>query len=413
MAIDAETRALFTDEFMMNPYPEIARLRAEDPVHWVPELGCWFVTRHDDVKRLLNDPDIATPDRRAWEGHVPPEPGSYLAWVTDNSILALSGAEHARVRRLVSKAFTPKAIARMEDQIREVVARFAAPLAGRTGVVDLMGEYTEPIPNTVISRITGIPAIDGDERRFRELAQALIGAAIPFASPEEQAAAEPALLELSAWVRRLAGERAAEPRDDLISDLVQAHDMGDTMTADEIVLLVTALISAGSETTALGGMVALLTLLLMPDVLERVRADRSLLPQAVNEVLRHTMGGPGGLQRYAVRDVELRGAQVRAGQMLLLSFGGANRDLEAFDDPDLFDIDRDHSNLLSFGHGPHYCLGVHLARTELRCMVDAALDVIPPGAELRLEQLQLRPFGMFSRPVNLPVDFGPAPAPMG
>ncbi len=396
---------VFSPEFMLDPQGEIARLREQDPVHYVEPMALWLVTRHDDIKRLMSDGDVATPDKRAWEYYEPAPAGSYIRWLEDNDLLALGPDDHRRVRRLVTAAFTPKAVARMERNIDEVVARFAAPLDGRTGVVDLMAEFTDPIPSTVISRITGIPPAGGDELRFRQLAQAVIANALPFVAPEVLQQAEQALLELSDWVRAMAVERQAHPQDDLISDLVTTHDMGDQMTHDEIVSLVTGLVSAGSETTSLGAIAAIMSLLENPQVFDQVKTDRTLVPQAVLEIIRYGMGGPGGLPRYAVRDFDLRGRQIRQGQMLMLSFGGANRDPDVFADPDQFDIARDNTGLLMFGFGAHYCLGVHLAKAELRASVNALCDFLPTGAEIRPELIEYRPMGTFERHVNLPVDF--------
>ena len=394
----------FTPEFMVDPHPEVARLRKEDPVHRVERLALWLVTRHDDIKWLLSDAEVVTADKRAWEFYEPAPEGSYTRWLDENNLFALEREDHRRVRRLVSAAFTPRAIARMDRQIVEVVAHFAAPICGRRGVVDLMGEFTDPIPNTVISRITGVRATGGDEVRFRRLAQAVIANALPFSPAEVAKEGEQALFELSAWVRTMAAERRESPQDDLISDLV-TNDMGDQMTHDEIVILVAGLISAGSETTALGASIAIMALLQNPHVFEQVKADRSLVPQTVLEIIRHGMGGAAGLTRYALDDFVLRGKQIRKGQMLMLSFGGASRDPEVFEDPDIFDITRDHSNLLSFGFGAHYCLGVHLAKAELRAAVDAICDFLPTGAQIRPDLMEFRPMGLFERPTNLPVDF--------
>ena len=396
---------VFSDEFMLDPHASIARLRDKDPVHYVEPMALFLVTRHDDVKRLMADTDVATPDKRAWEFYEPAPPGTLIRWLEDNDLLALEHDDHRRVRRLVTAAFTPKAIARMETHIDEVVARFAAPLQGRSGVVDLMGDFTDPIPITVISRITGIPPAGGDELRFRQLAQAVIAQALPFTAADALREAEEALVELSDWVRAMAAEREAQPQDDLISDLVGTHDMGDQMTNDEIVALVTGLVSAGSETTSLGAIAAITSLLQNPYAFERLKADRTLVPHAVLEVIRYGMGGPGGLPRYAVRDFELRGKQIRKGQMLMLSFGGANRDPEVFAEPDAFDITRDNSHLLMFGFGPHYCLGVHLAKAELRASIEAMCEFLPTGAEIRPDLMEVRPMGTFERPANLPVDF--------
>jgi cytochrome P450 len=399
------TSPFLDEDFQKNAYPAIARLREDDPVHWVPGLNFWFVTRHDDVRRLFTADD-ATPDRRVWEHYVAPPEGTFMRWVSDNGLFSLPPKEHARVRRLVSAAFTPRAVARMADQVREVVVRFAAPLRGRTGVVDLMQEFTDPVPNAVISRITGVPPAGDDEVRFRELAQVTIQGFFSFGDESLMKRAEQAFLELSTWVRELAKQRSERPQEDLVSDLVQARDRGDRMSTDEIVVMVTGLIGAGSETTALGGMLSIMTLLQHPEVTERLRAERALLPNAVDEILRFGFGGPGGLPRYAVRDFELRGKTIRKGQMLMLSFGGANRDPSVYPDPDRLDIERDVKELTLFGHGPHYCLGAHLARTELRCMLDGALDFLPPGAQMLEDLIEFTPMGVFKRPQNFPVDFG-------
>jgi cytochrome P450 len=387
-----------------DPAPLVHRLRAEDPVHFVPSLGFWFVTRHDDVKRLFNDPENATQDRGAWEHYVAPPEGSMLRWFHDNNFARQGPEAHARFRRLFNGALTPRAVRRMDAQIREVVERFAAPLRDRRGeVLDLMGEFTNPIPNAVISRVTGVPP-GADEARFRELAQELIRGFFPFAPPEAQATAEAALREMAAWVREMAAERRRTLGEDLISDLIRAQQRDETLTDDEIVLLISVLIGAGSETTNLGGLVMIQTLLQHPQQLKRVRDDRTLVPKAVNEIMRFAFGGPAGLPRFAVRDFELRGKQIKKGQMLMLSFGGANRDPAVFEEPDTLDIERDARDLLVFGNGPHYCLGANLARQEMGAMLDAALDIVTPGSRVREDLQRFQPMGLFQRPLDLPVE---------
>ena len=396
---------VLSDEYVLDPYPIIARLRIEDPVHFVPGIGFWMVTRYDDVRRLFTDENV-TNDPRAYEYFVPPPEGSFMRWATDHGLFSLPPDEHARVRRLVSAAFTPRAIARMTAQVLEVVARFAVPLRDHRGVVDLMAEFTDPIPNAVISRVTGVAAPGGEEIRFRELAQSTIRGFFTFGDPEARERAVEAFAELAEWVRQVANERRRVPREDMITDLVRARDRGDAMRDDEIVILVASLLGAGSETTAIGGLISMMALLQRPDVLERLRGDRQLVPNAVNEILRHAFGGGFGLPRYAVRDFELRGKEIRKGQLVLLSFAGAHRDPSVFPDPDRFDIDRDTGDLTVFGHGPHYCLGVHLAQAELRGMIDAALDFLPPGAHERDDLIEWQRVMFFRRPLNLPVDFG-------
>ena len=387
-----------------DPAPLVRRLRAEDPVHFVPSLGFWFVTRHDDVKRLFNDPEHATQDRAAWEHFQPAPPGSMLAWMEERSFARQGPEAHARFRGLFNKALTPRAVRRMDAQIREVVERFAAPLRNRPGdVLDLMGDFTNPIPNAVISRVTGVPP-GADEVRFRDLAQVLIRGFFPFAPPEAKTEADGALREMAAWVRAMTAERRRSLGEDLISDLIRTQEQDQTLDDDEIVLLISLLIGAGSETTNLGGLVLIQTLLGHPELLKRVRDDRTLIPKAVNEIMRFAFGGPAALQRFAVRDFELRGKAIRKGQMLMLSFGGANRDPAVFEDPDTLDIERDSRELLVFGSGPHYCLGANLARQEMGSMLDAALDIVTPGSHVREDLQQFQQMGLFKRPLNLPVE---------
>jgi cytochrome P450 len=209
---------------------------------------------------------------------------------------------------------------------------------------------------------------------------------------------------MAGWVRAMAAERRRALGEDLISDLIRTQEHDSTLDDDEIVLLISLLIGAGSETTNLGGLVMIQTLLGHPEQLTRVRDDRSLVPKAVNEIMRFAFGGPAGLPRFALRDFELRGKQIRKGQMLMLSFGGANRDPAVFDDPDVLHLERDARELLVFGNGPHYCLGANLARQEMGSMLDAALDIVTPGSRVREDLQQFQQMGLFKRPLNLPVE---------
>src|SRR5262245_28391761 len=227
-----------------DPAPLLHRLRGEDPVHFVAPLGFWFVTRHDDVKRLFNDPENVSQNRRYWEHYAPPPAGTLVHWLQEESRMSQGAEGHARSRRLFLGALTPRAVRRMEAQIREVVERFAAPLRSRAGeVIDLLGDFTNPIPNTVISRIFGVEA-GADEERFRDLAQEMIRAFFPFAPPESLALAENALQEMAPWVRRMVAERRGVPREDLISDLLRDQEGDLRITDDEIVMIVSILIGA-------------------------------------------------------------------------------------------------------------------------------------------------------------------------
>jgi cytochrome P450 len=387
------------------PHDYWTRLRAEDPVHWIENMDLWLVTRYEDIRELYTCPHV-TGDRRQWTHYKQPEEGSFFRWIDDWGLMALSRKDHARQRKLLGSGFTPRGVARMNRQIEEVVNRFAQPLHGRTGVIDIMAEFTTPIPNVVISTITGVRATGVDDARFSQLAQETIQGFFGFVSDEVRERAEKSYLELSHWVRETVRLRRDDPRDDLISDLVQAREGAYRFTDEDIVCQVSALLAAGSETTATGGVTSISTLLDHPESLERVREDRSLIPQTVNEILRFSFGGLMGTQRFATRDFEFKGKPIKKGQLLVLSMGGASHDPARYDDPDTFDIDRCPDDLLTFGIGPHYCLGANLAKGELVCMIDAALDFLPPGAKVRKEQIQVQSLGAFDRTMTCPVDFG-------
>ena len=233
----AASSPLLDHEYRASPDSVIARLREVDPVHFVPGEGFWLVTRYEDVRRLFTDPNV-TNDPRAWERYEPAPAGSFRRWSDEQGFFAAPPEAHARLRRLVSAALTRGAVARMEDQIRQVVEQFAAPLRGRSGVLDLAAEYTNPIPNAVISRITGVPPKGDDEVRFRELSQDVIRGFLAFATEDQKQRADEAASEISDWVRTMAEERRRNPREDLVSDLVRVNDMDDRMTNDEIVSVI-------------------------------------------------------------------------------------------------------------------------------------------------------------------------------
>jgi cytochrome P450 len=387
-----------------DPAPVLAHLREHDPVHWIPGLDAWLVTRHEDV-RLLFSSSCLTADARAWERYEPsPDPrAERLSTLPFRSATAES---ESWGRRLVSAALTPRAVARMEARVGEVVERFAAPLRGRRGRVDLMADFVVPVSLLAIGRILGIPPKDEDERHFRELAVRATELIRPFSSTAKRQLCEAAALELGGYVVGLVEECRQAPRDDFLSDLLRASSSSGT-PCEDVARVVTGLVAAGAGTASVAGGRSLRTLLQHPDQMELLRSDRALGPDAVEELLRHG-SGIMVMPRYVVEDVAIRDRVLRKGQLVLLSILAANRDPRVFPEPDRLDLRRDAREALSFGFGAHYCIGANIARMELRLMIDAALDFLRPGARLLEEEIRWSHKGVMSQIKSLPVELSGA-----
>lgn len=404
--MDSSRSSLLDPDFVADPFPRLAELREHDPVHWDEALGTWFITRYDDVRRFFSDPRLST-DRRLARGYQPPPVEGWLAHFEASSIISADPEGHRRWRNRLSAGFTPRAVQRMDQQVRDIVEEFAAPLRSAAGRVDLLARFTDPIPNTVIGRITGIPPYPGDEERFRGLAQKMMQRYTFFADAAKIASGNAAIEELAEWVVKLAEERRAVRADDLLSDLIHGNTAENRLENTEIVVLVAGLVAAGSETTTLGGTQVLRHLLRHPGELAKLRADRSLARNAVREALRFDFGSLAAVNmRFAMEDIPLHGKTIRAGDMLMLSPASANRDPAVFKEPDRFDIGRDTRDVVTFGHGPRYCLGANLAMQEMTCMLEAALEFMPESAKLVESPDDWEQIGIMRRPLRLVVDFG-------
>ena len=389
-----------------DPAPVIAQLREEDPVCWIPGIDGWLVTRHEDVWRLFADERL-TADPRAYDRYKPPSAPGAARWLTEMPFRSTPSDPLSPGRRLVSAALTPRAIARIEQRIREVVEQFAAPLRERHDVVDLMGEFTAPVTTAVIGRMLGVPPKGDDETRFRQLARRVAKGIRPFLSDAQRHESESATVELAEYVLRLVEERRQEPREDLISDLVSAPTAATPASNDEIARVVGALIAPGTGTPSVAGARALRSLFLHPEQFSLLRRERSLLANAVEELLRYD-SGLTLMPRYVLEDFPLRSQTLKRGQLVALSLVGANRDPRVFRDPEKLDLRRDTSEAVSFGHGSHYCPGANIARAELRSMIEAALDFIPANARLLEDQVRWSSSGFMGQIKSLPVDFAAA-----
>lgn len=412
--MDAVLDDLFSPEAVANPHPLFAALRAEDPVHWNPRHRAWVLTRHDDVVAGFRDPRLSA-DRIVpfYERHG--EAGE--AELTDPVNRLLGGwmvfkdpPDHTRLRRLVSQAFTPRAVRRLEPRIHALVAtlldELAARAAGGDGVVDVRSALAAPLPAMVIAEMLGVPASDHD--RFAAWSDDII--ALVFGAqgvPDRRARAERGLLELAGYFSDLIEARRARPADDLVGALIAAHDEGEALSADELLSTCTLLLFAGHETTTSLLTNGLAALLGAPDQLGRLRADPILLPTAVEELLRFE--GPAKVEvRYAAEPVELRGRRIEPGSRVFLAAIAANRDPERFADPDRLDVARSPNPHLGFGYGLHFCLGAPLARLEATVALGAVLRRFPalaPAADLGA--LPWHPTLVSRSLAALPVRLGP------
>jgi cytochrome P450 len=387
-----------------DPARVFKRLREDDPVCWIPHFEAWVISRHEDVQAILSDARLTT-DPRAYERHVPSKIEGSERWLHAMPFRSSRSDPQSVPRRLAMGVLTPRAVERTELRIREVVERFAAPLRGRNGVVDLMSEFSTPVSATAIGRILGVPAKDADEERFGRLAKSATRGIRPLLSEEKRNKSESAAVEMSEYVLQLVEERRHSPADDMISDLLQASGASTSDEIDDVVRIVSALVSAGTGTTGVACARALRTLLLHPHELELLRGDRSRIAGAVDELLRYD-SGLALVPRYVLEDIGLRGTIMKKGQLVVLSLFAANRDPAVFEDPDRLDLGRDCRQALSFGHGPHYCTGTSVARIQLRVMLESALDLLPPNARLLEDQIRWSARGLMGQIKTLPVDFG-------
>jgi cytochrome P450 len=376
---------LYSQELKNDPYPVFDRMRADDPVFSQPGIDgqtlIWFVSGYDDVRALLNDDETFTRDAT----RVLPAAGETnpLEAMLNNHMLNKDGADHRRLRNLVSLAFTPARVKALRPGIQAIADGLLEAVEAR-GCMDLVADYAFPLPTIVISHLLGVPAEEREQ--FRAWSNAVIAPALTAA---EQAHAAELAQAFIAYLRDLFAARRTQPRDDLVSALVAAEQSGDRLSQAELFSTVVLLIIAGHETTVslIGN--AALALLRDPAARERLRAEPSRMPAAVEEFLRYDSPVERALARWATRDTELHGQHLKRGDLVIALLGAANRDPAAFVHPAALDLDRLNPRHLGFGQGVHYCLGAPLARLEGEIALNTLLRRLPglrlaaPKAELR------------------------------
>ena len=350
-----------------DPYPEYEVLRERSPVHRSRLMNAWVFSRYADVdtvlrdhRRFSNDPRKRTLSRR--QQAVLPDPGDY-------TMLFLDPPDHARLRALVNKAFTRRAVNALEPLIRRLMDTLLDEVD--PSGFDLMEAVAVPLPVIVIAEMLGVPP--EDRARFRVWSNQRARLLEPTISPRERAAGAEAGEALDEYFVPIIQTRRAEPESDIVSALAQAEEEGDVLTEREMLNMLRLLLVAGNETTTnlIGN--GMLALLRNPEELERLRTDPTLIPSAVEELLRFDSPVQTDF-RGALEDCEVNGAPVRRGDNIVLLIGSANRDPEAFEEPDRLDVGRSGSSHISFGRGVHHCIGAPLARLEGRIVLEVLLE---------------------------------------
>lgn len=359
--------------YIRNPFPTLARLRETDPVLWSPNIGGWVVTRYDDCKLVLTDPRFSAARMRPFFAHLPPERRAQvkeLEWSVGLWAVFQDPPDHTRLRRLLNRGFTSRAVERMVPRIHAIVDELLDAVAAR-GAMEAVADFAYPLPATVIMEMLGAPREGLDEiKRWSDDVALFVGGAL--VTREKYERAEEGTKELSGYFRTLVRERRARPRDDMLSALSAAQDEGDMLSEEELIATCILLLFAGHETTAnlIGS--GLYYLSRHPEQAARLLARPELAESAVEEILRYD-GPTGAMVRIADRDLELRGRPIRKGERIFAMLNSACRDPGQFDDPDRFDVARAQNRQISFGHGIHFCLGAPLARLEGRIALPRAL----------------------------------------
>ncbi|MFD8335457.1 cytochrome P450 [Streptomyces solisilvae] len=365
--------------FVADPYPAYAELREGGRAHWFEPSRQWLIPRHADVSALLRDRRLGRTylhrfSHEEFGRTAPPPEHEPFHTLNDHGMLDLEPPDHTRLRRLVSKAFTPRTVEALVPTIQrlagELVDSFVASGGG-----DLIAAVAEPLPVAVIAEMLGIPP--ADRPALRPWSAEICG--MYELSPSEETArrAVRASVEFSAYLRGLIDERRKSPGDDLISGLIAAYDEGDRLTEQEMISTCVLLLNAGHEATVNSTGNGWWALFRHPEQLAALRADPdALLPTAVDELLRFDT--PLQLfERWVLEDIEVGGTVIPRGSEVALLFGSANRDPARFDRPDDLDLSRADNPHVSFGAGIHYCLGAPLARLELMASFGALLRKAP------------------------------------
>jgi cytochrome P450 len=389
---------LLSREYQDDPHRLLRLAREQGPVAYGPSVG-FVALSYDAVQTVLRDRRFRQPDAM---GLAARGVTSGPLWdQAAKSIISLDGAEHHRLRKLVVRAFTPACAARLRGVMTEVITELTDPVTPM-GYCDIVAHIARPYPIPIICELLGAPRQDW--QLFSNWADDIFKIVTPSAASD----APDILLAMDrqrAYLDRLVERRRHALNDDLISNLIRAEDDGDKLTHGELLMIASAVLSAGTDTTRNQLAAAVDVFCDHPGQWALLAAQPHLAPQAVDEVMRHTpviLGTP----RVTVEEVELGGVLIPAGTSVVASTAAANRDPSVYPDPDDFDITReDPEPMLTFGGGLHYCLGVHLAKAELVVALTVLARRMPELG--RAGPAPWKPFSGISGPITLPVQFEP------
>jgi cholest-4-en-3-one 26-monooxygenase len=384
-------------------------LRANAPVYWhdEPEApGFWVLSKHADVVEVNRNSQVFSSDAKY--GGVVPFEDAKMASVNEFAadiplMLTMDDPDHARYRKLVNRGFTPRSLARVEERLRGIAKELVDDALSQ-GTCDWVETVAAWLPITAITELVGVPA--EDRRKVFDWANQTAGATDPeFGGDLSGMVAT--MMEVFAYSAELQEDRRARPAEDIMTTLVQADVDGEELNELEITMFFFLLLNAGSETTRNSISHALTVMMEQPDIYRELAADRSLLPGAIEEMIR--WGTPVTyMRRTAIADTKIRGQTIKNGDKVTIWYGSANRDDEVFKDPYRFDIRRNPNPHVGFGGGgAHFCLGANLARMEIRVLFDELLDRVqefkPAGPPERLRS------NMINGIKHLPVELVPAP----
>jgi cytochrome P450 len=370
----ATTLQLTSPDVVADPYPHFAEARSRAPVQWHDGLGMWLTFTHDAANAVLRARTLG----RIWAPRWPDEPMPAFALIHVNSLLENEPPEHTRLRRLVAGAFARGHVERLRPRVALLADELAdrvADLGADGSPVDLIAAYAEPLPVQVIAELLGVPRPDWP--LLRPWSNAIVKMYEYSVSASQRAAAERASADFVEYLRELVSLRRRTPADDLISSLIAETDRdGARLSVDELITTCTLLLNAGHEATVNVVGNGVTALLAHPAQLAALRADASLVPSAVEELIRYD--SPLQLfERTAVAPTRIGAVVVEPGQKIAALLGAANRDPAVFADPDAFDVARSDNPHLGFGAGIHFCVGAPLARVELQTSLRTLLARFP------------------------------------